>query len=126
MSRAEKQTKKGNKMNKEQITEIIMNNTTADTLGEAVDVYYGLFASIDTSAHTREDVLNDIREALTKGDTKCAVFAPGVNVEIVKEGSVYCATSDDYPGANGMGGSEEEAVRDLRVAYELLREDNKN
>ena len=60
-------------MNKEQIIATVQNHTTANTLDEAVSVYYGLFDTIDTSLHTADDVLSDIREARQRGDTACVV-----------------------------------------------------
>lgn len=60
-------------MNKEQIIATVQKHTTANTLDEAVSVYYGLFDSIDTSLHTADDVLSDIREARQRGDTACEV-----------------------------------------------------
>ena len=60
-------------MNKDQIVKIIRENTTAATIEEAIDVYYGIFGYIDTSRHDKDDVLFDIREAQQRGDTTCAV-----------------------------------------------------
>ncbi len=60
-------------MTKDQIIAIICENTTAATLDEAIDVYYGIFGYIDHSHHDRDDVLFDIEEAQQRGDTACAV-----------------------------------------------------
>ena len=60
-------------MNKDQIIDIIKNNTTADTLEEAISVYYGIFDQIDYSNHTEEDVLIDLRDAKERGETACEV-----------------------------------------------------
>lgn len=114
------QPKQGLTMEKEHIITIIQRDTTADTHEKAVSVYTGLFDQVDYSKYTRTDVLNYIREARSKGDTQCAVFAPDLNVAVWQEDGLYCALSEDYPGANGLGSSVEDAIRDLREAWEFL------
>jgi hypothetical protein len=60
-------------MTKDQIIKIIRENTTATTIDEAIDVYYGIFGYIDHSQHDRDDVLFDLEDAYQRGDTTCCV-----------------------------------------------------
>jgi predicted RNase H-like HicB family nuclease len=46
-----------------------------------------------------------------------------IDATIEREGDWFIASSSTVPGANGQGRSEEEAMRSLHAAVELILED---
>jgi len=52
-------------------------------------------------------------------------FPKGIRLESPSEGG-FVTFSSEYPGAVGQGETEEDAIRDIQLAMELLKEEEKD